>query len=332
MQPLQRSGLYYSPWPRLSIEIAFMMDRPLLRIGTRGSALALAQAAEVAAALRAAHAALAAPDAIETVTIRTSGDKVQDRPLYDIGGKALFTKEIDEALLQGRIDVAVHSGKDIETLLPPGLFIAACLPREDPRDAFVSPHAASLAALPNGATVGTSSPRRTAQLRYERSDLRIVPLRGNIDTRLRKIEGGEADAAVLALAGLKRLGLEARATAIMSYEEMLPAPAQGAIALECRAGDERTALHLAAIDDAPTSVCIAAERAFLAALGGDCHTPVGALARIEDATLKFRAALFKPDGSARLAAARDGAPSEAQGLAADAARDLFGRAGPGFFA
>jgi hydroxymethylbilane synthase len=309
-----------------------MTDRPLLRIGTRGSALALAQVAEVAAALRAAHAELAAPEAIETVIIRTSGDKVQDRPLADIGGKALFTKEIDEALSQGRIDMAVHSGKDIETLLPPGLVIAACLPREDPRDAFLSPRAASLSALPNGASVGTSSPRRTAQLRHERPDLRIVPLRGNIDTRLRKLDAGETDAAVLALAGLKRLGLEARATMIMSYEEMLPAPAQGAIALECRAGDERAALYLAAIDHAPTSICVAAERAFLAALGGDCRTPVAALAWIEDGVLKFRAALFKPDGSARLAAARDGTASEAQALAADAARDLFGRAGPGFFA
>jgi hydroxymethylbilane synthase len=309
-----------------------MTDRPLLRIGTRGSALALAQAAEVAAALRAAHAELAAPEAIEIVAIRTSGDKAQDRPLDDIGGKAMFTKEIDEALSQGRIDVAVHSGKDIETLLPSGLVIAACLPREDPRDAFLSPRAASLAALPSGATVGTSSARRTAQLRYERPDLRIVPLRGNIDTRLRKLDAGDADAAVLALAGLKRLGLAARATMRMSYEEMLPAPAQGAIALECRAGDERTALYLAAIDHAPTSICVAAERAFLAALGGDCRTPVAALAWIDDRVLKFRAALLKPDGSARLAAARDGTASEAQALAADAARDLFGRAGPGFFA
>lgn len=309
-----------------------MMDRPLLRIGTRGSALALAQSREVAAALRGAHAELAAPGAIETVTIRTSGDKAQDRPLSDSSGKVLFTKEIDEALSQGRIDIAVHSGKDVETLLPNGLVIAACLPREDPRDAFLSPHAASLAALPSGATVGTTSIRRAAQLRYERPDLRVVPLRGNIDTRLKKLDAGAADAAVLALAGLKRLGRDDRVTAIMSYEEMLPAPAQGAIALECRAGDERAALFLATIDHAPTSICVAAERAFLAALGGDCHTPIAALAWIDDGTLKFRAALFKPDGGSRLAAARDGTPSEAQALAADAARDLFGRAGPGFFA
>lgn len=309
-----------------------MTDRPLLRIGTRGSPLALAQTAQVITALRAAHADLSPAGAIETVTIRTSGDKTQDRPLSDIGGKMLFTKEIDEALSQGRIDAAVHSGKDIETLLPPGLIMAACLAREDARDAFLSPRAASVAALPNAATVGTNSVRRAAQLRYERPDLHIVPLRGNIDTRLRKLDAGAADAAVLALAGLKRLGLEGRAAAIMSYEEMLPAPAQGAIAVECRAGDTRCALYLAAIDDAPTSICVAAERAFLAALGGDCRTPIAALARIDDGVLKFRATLFKPDGSARLAAARDGTASEAQALAADAARDLFGRAGPGFFA
>jgi hydroxymethylbilane synthase len=292
----------------------------------------LAQAAQVTAALAAAHAELAVPGAIETVAIRTTGDKIQDRPLYDIGGKALFTKEIEEALLANRIDVAVHSGKDMPTFLPPGLTLAACLPREDPRDAFLSRRAGSLADLAAGATVGTSSPRRTAQILQARPDLKIVPLRGNIETRIRKLESGEVDAAILALAGLKRLGLEARATAIIPVEEMLPAPAQGAIALERRSEDERAARYLAAIDDAETSICIATERAFLAVLGGDCRTPIAALARIAEATLQFRAAILTPDGSMRLAAARDGAVSEAMALATDAGRDLLARAGPGFFA
>jgi hydroxymethylbilane synthase len=308
------------------------MTEALLRIGTRGSALALAQAAEVAAALAAAHPDLAASGAIETVTIRTTGDKVADRPLHEIGSKALFTKEIEEALLDNRVDVAVHSGKDMPTFLPPGLSLAACLPREDPRDVFLSSRADSLATLARGAVVGTSSPRRTAQILHERPDLKIVPMRGNIETRLRKIEAGNVDAAVLALAGLKRLGLERRAAAIIPTEQMLPAPAQGAIALEIRTEDERAARYVGAIDHAPTSICVAAERAFLAVLGGDCRTPIAALAQIEDGVLRFRAAIYKPDGSARLAAARDGAPHEALALATDAGHDLVVRAGAGFFA
>lgn len=308
-----------------------MAERARLRIGTRGSALALAQAAEAAAVLAASDPELAAPGAIETVAIRTTGDKVQDRPLYEIGGKAVFTKEIEEALLDGRIDLAVHSGKDIETFLPAGLVIAACLPREDPRDAFLSRHADSIGALAHGAVLGTSSVRRTAQILYERPDLKVVPMRGNVDTRVKKFAAGEVDTAVLALAGLKRLGLEGRATAIIPVEQMLPAPAQGAIALEIRADDVRTAGYVAAIDDAATSICVAAERAFLAVLGGDCRTPIAALARIEEGALKFRAAIFKPDGSARLAAARDGTPSEALALATDAGHDLVVRAGSHFF-
>ena len=307
------------------------MTRPLLRIGTRGSALALAQAAEVSAALASVHTALAEPGAIEMVAIRTTGDRVQDRPLSEIGGKALFTKEIEEALVAGRIDVAVHSGKDLPTFLPSGLAIAACLPREDPRDAFLSRRADSLDGLAPGAVVGTSSPRRAAQILHERPDLKIVPLRGNIDTRLRKLDAGEFDAAILALAGLKRLGLEARATAILPLDPFLPAPAQGAIVLEIRADDEPTRDYLAAIDHAPSALCVAAERAFLAVLGGDCHTPIAALARIEDEDMRFRAAILKPDGTARLAAARDGAVREAMALALDAGRDLVTRAGPDFF-
>lgn len=308
------------------------MTEPLLRLGTRGSALALVQTAKVAAALAAADPALAAPGAIATVPIRTTGDKVQDRPVAEIGGKALFTKEIEEALLDGRIDIAVHSAKDVPTFLPQGLTIAGYLEREDPRDAFLSPHAAGLETLTRGVTVGTSSPRRTAQILHERPDLRVVPMRGNIDTRVRKLDSGDYDAIVLALAGLKRLGLDGRVTSIVPTDRMLPAPAQGAIALETRADDERAVGYCAAINHAETSICVGAERAFLAVLGGDCRTPIAALARIEDGTFRFRAAILKPDGSARLAAARDGAAREALLLATDAGHDLVVRAGVGFFA
>ena len=308
------------------------MSEPLLRIGTRGSALALAQTAQVAAALAAFDTALAAPGAIATVPIRTTGDRVQDRPLAEIGGKALFTREIEEALLDHRVDIAVHSTKDLPTFLPQGLTIGGYLEREDPRDAFLSRRADSLAALPRGAVLGSSSPRRAAQLLHERPDLTIAPLRGNIDTRVAKLDGGEYDAIVLALAGLKRLGLAGRATAIIPAEQMLPAPAQGAIGLEIRADDERAIGYCAAINHAETSICVGAERAFLAVLGGDCRTPIAALARIEDGTFRFRAAILKPDGSARLAAARDGEIREALLLATDAGHDLVVRAGAGFFA
>jgi hydroxymethylbilane synthase len=309
-----------------------MTQQALLRIGTRGSPLALAQTAEVATALAAAHAELAPPGAIETVTIRTTGDKVLDRSPNAIGGKAIFTKEIEEALLDRRIDIAVHSSKDMPTVLPSGLLLAGCLPREDPRDAFLSLHADSLRELAYGAVVGTSSLRRRAQILHERAGLEVVAMRGNIETRIKKLDAGEVDAAVLALAGLKRLHLEGRATAIVPVEEMLPAPAQGAIALEICVEDERAARYVTAINHAPSSLCVAAERAFVAELGGDCRMPIAALAQIEGGMLQFRAALFKPDGSTCLMTARDGAPGEALALATDAGRELSRRAGPGFFA
>jgi len=304
---------------------------PLLRIGTRGSALALAQARELTSRLAAAHNELAAADAIGIVTIRTLGDREQDRPPAEIGAKGIFTKEIDEAMLAGRIDMAVHSAKDLPTLLPPGLAIACCLPREDPRDALFSRQGTSVAALPSGAIVGTSSPRRQAQLLQARPDLRIVPFRGNVDTRLRKLEAGAVDATVLAVAGLKRLGIVERATALLPLDEMLPAPAQGAIAIETREHDERARHWLEALDHAPTSICIAAERMLLAVLDGSCRTPIAALAEIDGVVLKFRALVIGPDGSDRHATIRHGLASEALMLAADAARELRAIAGPGFF-
>jgi len=219
-----------------------------LRIGTRGSPLALVQARTVRARLAAAMGV--DEEAIELVIIRTSGDAIQDRPLAEVGGKGLFTKEIEEALLDRRIDLAVHSSKDMPTFSQPGLMLAACLEREDPRDVFISRKAPSLAELPKGATLGTASLRRQAIAKRARADLRVVPLRGNVETRLRKLADGEVDATILALAGMKRLGLAAHATKVMSTEEFLPAVGQGAIGIEARADDTRTRDALARIDHA----------------------------------------------------------------------------------
>lgn len=309
------------------------MPSPLLRIGTRGSALALAQAAELAARLGAAHAALTAPGAIETIVIRTSGDAAAGaRRLADLGGKGLFTKEIEEALLDRRIDLAVHSLKDLPTFLPDGLALAAHLPREDARDGWVSARAARLADLPPGASVGTASPRRSAQLRFQRPDLRILPLRGNVDTRLRKLDEGEVDATILAMAGVKRLGLAHRITAALAPEEMLPAAAQGAIGVEIRADDAQARALVAAIDDAPTAQRVSAERAVLAALGGSCRTPIAALAELgQDGALHLRAMIIRPDGSERLATERRGAAGEARALGRDAGEELRRRAPTDFF-
>jgi len=311
-----------------------MADAPL-RIGTRGSPLALAQTALVAARLRAADAALAAPDAIEVVTIRTSGDKVLDRPLADVGGKGLFSKEIEEALLAGRIDFAVHSVKDMETRLAAGTHLAAVLEREDPRDAFISRKAASLAALPKGGTVGSSSLRRQAQLLNRRPDLKIVAIRGNVETRLRKLDDGAVDAVLLALAGLRRLDLADRVTEILAAETMLPAVGQGAIGVACRADDDKTRTLLAALDHPPTAICVAAERAMLAALDGSCRTPIGGLAELNGkGGLTLRGMVAKPDGSGLLETARTGKATDtkaAEAIGRDAGDELKRRAGPGYF-
>ena len=242
------------------------------RIGTRGSPLALAQARMVRSRL--AAAAGVSEDAIELVTIRTTGDTIQDRPLGEEGGKGLFTKEIEEALLEQRIDLAVHSAKDMPTVLPDGLVLAACLEREDPRDVFISRKARSLADLPRGASLGTASLRRQAIAKRIRPDLRTSPLRGNVETRLRKLEAGEVDATLLALAGLRRLNLTDHVTAIMSTDEFLPAVGQGAIGIETREDDRRVRDILMRVDHTDTSGAIACERAFLAALDGSCRTPI----------------------------------------------------------
>ena len=300
----------------------------ILRLGTRGSPLALAQAHMVRQSLAKAHGF--DPEQIAIEAIRTSGDRIQDRPLADVGGKGLFTKEIEEALAAGAIDLAVHSSKDMPTVLPPGLVLAAFMEREDPRDVFISRKAKSIADLPRGATVGTASLRRQAMMKRQRPDLTIVPLRGNVETRLRKLGEGVADATVLALAGLKRLGLADAATAVLDVNEFLPAVGQGAIGIETRADDARTCELLAAINHADTFSALAAERAFLAVLDGSCRTPIGGHATISG-RLRFRGMVVKPDGSEAFEATREGDVRDAEKLGADAGAELKGRAGPDFF-
>jgi hydroxymethylbilane synthase len=302
---------------------------PVLRIGSRGSPLALVQAREVQRRLAAAAGIDAA--AIEIKVIRTTGDVVQDRPLAEAGGKGLFTKEIEEALLAGSIDLAVHSSKDLPTILPSGLVLAGFPAREDVRDAFISRKAESLYALPLGAVVGTASPRRQALVKRLRPDLAVVMLRGNVETRLRKLDAGEVDATLLAVAGLKRLGLLSTATAILDPDEFVPAVGQGAIGIETRADDARTRALIQAIDDPDTRAALAAERAFLAVLDGSCRTPIGGHAKIEGGTLRFRGIIIKPDGSEAFEALREGLRETAAELGADAGRELRARASADFF-
>jgi hydroxymethylbilane synthase len=303
-----------------------------LRIGTRGSPLALAQAHETRDRLAAANGALAAPDAIEIVVIHTSGDRFQSGPLTELGGKGLFTKEIEDALLSGSIDIAVHSMKDVPSVMPDGLDIACVLPREDPRDAFLSAAAPSLAALPEGAVVGTASLRRKAILLNRRPDLAVVPIRGNVNTRMRKLAEGEVDATLLAVAGLKRLGRADAATEILAPEDMLPAVCQGAIGIECRTDDDATRRLLEPIGDDPTARRVAAERALLAGLDGSCRTPIAALAEFVDGGLRFRALIARTDGGGMVETERFGGEADAEAMGSDAADELRRRAGPEYFA
>ena len=301
-----------------------------LRIGTRGSPLALWQAHNVRDRLAAAHDF--APDSIEIIVIKTSGDRIQDRPLSEVGGKGLFTKEIEEALLAGSIDLAVHSMKDVATVLPGGLAIVCLLPREDPRDAFVSLKANSLAELAPGSLVGTASLRRQAQVLRLRPDLRVATIRGNVDTRLRKLAEGEADATLLALAGLNRLGLQSKATAIVPTEVMLPAVAQGAIGIETRAGDSGTIDLLESLNDANTAYCVSVERAFLGRLDGSCRTPIAGLATLDGDRLTFRGMILAIDGKAAHETLRVGLVGDALHLGRDAGEEVLSAAGPGFLA
>ena len=306
------------------------MAAPLLRLGTRGSKLALTQAGLVRDALAAAVPALAAPGAIEIVAIRTTGDAIQDRPLSEAGGKGLFVKEIEEALLARRIDAAVHSMKDMSVAQPAGLAIAAFLPREDARDVLIAGAVGRIADLRQGAIVGTSALRRRAQLLHRRPDLQIVNLRGNVDTRLAKREAGIVEATVLALAGLKRLGVAHVGTPVPE-DEMLPAVGQGAVCIECRHDDAGTRSWLTMIDHAPTATCVAAEHAMLAVLDGSCRTPIAGHAIFDkDGALYLRGLIAKPDGSELIATERRGAAAEAEAMGREAGEELKRRGGPGF--
>ena len=304
-----------------------------LMIGTRGSPLALAQAYETRARLM---AAFDLPEgAFEIVVIKTTGDDRSmidaDRPLKEIGNKGLFTKEIEEAMLDGRIDIAVHSMKDMPVAQPDGLVLDCYLPREDVRDAFVSLKDGGLAALPQGAVVGTSSLRRKAQLLNRRPDLKIVEFRGNVQTRLKKLGDGVADATFLAMAGLNRLNMTDVPRVAIEVEEMLPAVAQGAIGIERRVDDERAAMMLAAIHHTPTGQRLAAERAFLAALDGSCETPIGGLAELQGDTLRLRGEILRIDGSQSLSDEVSGPISEGPALGQALAKTLLDRAGGRFF-
>ncbi|MGC1354546.1 MAG: hydroxymethylbilane synthase [Xanthobacteraceae bacterium] len=304
-------------------------ETSILRIGTRGSPLALAQAEEVRGRL--AAVACLEPDRIEIKVFRTTGDMVLDRPLADAGGKGLFTKEIEEALLAGAIDVAVHSAKDLPTFLPDGLVIAGFLPREDARDVFISRKAKTISDLPAGARVGTASPRRRAMVKRLRPDVAVTMLRGNVETRLRKVDDGEVDATVLAAAGLKRLGLMSAATAIFDADEFLPAVGQGAIAIETRTNDCKIRTLVAMVDDIDTATALAAERAFLAILDGSCRTPIGGHAEVFGDSIRFRGMILKPDGSDALEVTREGPRVSAAERGAAAGRELRNRGGADFF-
>ncbi|WDA41224.1 hydroxymethylbilane synthase [Erythrobacter sp. BLCC-B19] len=293
---------------------------PRLRLGTRNSPLAMAQAVETRARLCAAHGW--SEDAVELVPVLASGDKVIDRPLAEIGGKALWTKELDQWLGEGRIDLSVHSAKDVETIRPREFHFPAFLPRADRRDCLVG--AASIADIPQGAVVGTSAPRRAAQLLNLRPDCKVVTFRGNVATRLKKLAEGEADVTFLAAAGLERLG-QSEVGAPLESADWIPAAAQGVIAIECRADDATTTALLAAIDHAPTRAELEAERALLAALGGTCHSPVAVLCEGGDGALVMRAALFSPDGAERVEGTASFAPGDTAAVEALAA-DLLARA------
>jgi hydroxymethylbilane synthase len=301
----------------------------IIKIGTRGSALALAQAHETRARLMAAHGL--GQDAFSIEVILTSGDRMQDRPLSEVGGKGLFTKEIEEALLEGRIDLAVHSSKDMPTHLPDGLELSAFLEREDARDAFVGRGVNSLLDLPHGATIGSSSLRRQSLLKRMRPDLRIVMFRGNVPTRLRKVEEGQVDGTILAFAGLKRLGMESAVTGLLSLATFPPAPGQGAICIETRIGEAAVAALLAPVNHPETAAALACERAFLAVLDGSCRTPIAGYAIVSGDEISFHGMILTPDGVSMHELRSDGPSAEAAALGRETGHALRAAAGPDFF-
>ncbi len=301
-----------------------MGERPWLKIGTRGSPLALAQACETRRLLAAAHGM--SEEKIAIVVLKTTGDMILDRALSEAGGKGLFTKELDIAQLKGEIDIAVHSSKDLPTLLPDGLEIAGFLPREDVRDVFISPRARRLRDLPHGALVGTASLRRQALVKRIRPDLRIGLLRGNVQTRLAKLESGECDATLLALAGLKRLGLTDHATEILGEDDFLPAVGQGAIGITVRSDDHETKVRLGAILHPATGYALTLERAYLRVLDGSCRTPIAGLAKVDGQTVSFRGLIMRVDGSETYETRVAGSVEDAERLGVQAGQDLLARA------
>ncbi|MEE8294496.1 MAG: hydroxymethylbilane synthase [Sphingomonadales bacterium] len=298
-----------------------------LKIGTRGSPLALAQANQVKTGLVTAHSSLGGDD-IEIIIIKTSGDIIQDRLLIEEGGKGLFTKEIEEQLLAGDIDLAVHSTKDMPAKLPQGLEIGGYLKREDPRDAFLSPIAGTIKDLPKAAVVGTSSLRRQAQLLMVRPDLKVIPFRGNVETRINKMKSGEVAATLLAVAGLNRLGLQGEITSFLEFDEMLPAPGQGAVAIETRVGDETTGGLLSPLDHTETGLCARVERAVSLGLGASCRMPLGALATVNGDQITAKAALFSPDGKNVWQKELVGPTSNPEGLGTALAKAIKAMADP----
>ncbi|CAL8467590.1 g7128 [Coccomyxa elongata] len=304
-----------------------------VKIGTRGSPLALAQAYMTRDLLKAAFPDLQEEGALEICIIKTTGDKILNQPLADIGGKGLFTKEIDDALLEGRIDIAVHSMKDVPTYLPAGTILPCNLPREDVRDAFISPTANSLGELPAGAVVGSASLRRQAQILHRYPHLKVENFRGNVQTRMRKLNEGVCAATLLALAGLKRLDLADKATAILSTDDMLPAVAQGAIGIACREGDSAAEDLLAQLNHEDTRLAVLCERAFLTALDGSCRTPIAGLAqRNASGGLSFRGLIASPDGAKIFETTREGSYTEEEvlRLGREAGEELKAQAGPEF--
>jgi hydroxymethylbilane synthase len=310
--------------------LRLMTGKAAFVIGTRASPLALAQAHETQRLLAAALGL--GPEQLRLAPMRTTGDAIQDRPLAQAGGKGLFTKELDIALIEGATDLAVHSAKDLPTDLPDGLTIAGYLPREDARDAFISRLAGTLSELPAGAIVGSASLRRQAMVLRARPDLKVTLLRGNVGTRLAKVETGQIGATLLAIAGMKRLGLDHHATAILSEDEFLPAVGQGAIAIVTRTADDRTREAVSRIADKTTGIAIAAERAFLAVLDGSCRTPIAGHAKLDGSTLTFRGLVLRPDGSDAVEAALTGPAADAERLGREAGTDLRSRLAPGMLA
>lgn len=305
------------------------MQTKALKIGTRGSPLALAQAHETRDRLMAAHGL--GEDAFEIVPLSTTGDRIQDRPLSEVGGKGLFTKELEEALFDGRIDIAVHSSKDMATVLPEGLEVSTFLPREDPRDAFIGKLAPSIAELPHGAVVGSSSLRRQALIRRMRPDLQVVIFRGNVQTRLRKLEEGIAAGTVLANAGLRRLGLTHIITHLMPLDLFPPAPGQGAIGIEIRSADRVVKDMLSAIHDAPTGHALTCERAYLRTLDGSCRTPIAGHAVVEGDHLSFSGIILSVDGREVHEVRREGKVADAEAIGLAAGEEVRAKAGANFF-